>query len=207
MINKQKFRIKEDGTPYKSCFCRHPELIENYEKAITDTTQTWDCHHRLELMTTGGVVDATATDLIDWGIYYDRPADELIFLIHDEHMSLHHKGEKRSPCSEETKCKISEANKGNIPWNKGKHHPEETKRKISEASRGERNGMYGKKHSEETKIKLSEAKKGERNPNYGKSPWNKGISHSEETKRKMRENHKGTLGKHWKLVDGKRVYY
>lgn len=74
MINEMNFRIKKDGTPYKGCFCRRPELIENYDKAIADTTQTWDCHHRLELMTTGGVVDATKQDLIDWeSIMIDPP--------------------------------------------------------------------------------------------------------------------------------------
>ena len=66
---------------------------------------------------------------------------------------------------------------------KGKHHTEETRRKISEAHKG-------MKYSEEYKRKLSEAQKGRR--------------HSEETKKKMSEAKKG---KHWKLVDGKRVYY
>ena len=35
------------------------------------------------------------------------------------------------PCSEETKRKLSEANKGQIPWSKGKSLSEETKTKIS----------------------------------------------------------------------------
>ena len=38
--------------------------------------------------------------------------------------------------SEETKKKMSEAKKGNIPWNKGKHHTEETKKKLSEMFKG-----------------------------------------------------------------------
>lgn len=29
--------------------CEDPSLIENYELAINDDTQIWDCHHRLEI--------------------------------------------------------------------------------------------------------------------------------------------------------------
>ena len=59
--------------------------------------------------------------------------------------------------TEETKQKISEANKG-------KKRSEETKKKISESLKGKYGGenspMYGKHHSEETKQKISEANKG-----------------------------------------------
>jgi hypothetical protein len=48
-------------------------------------------------------------------------------------------------------------------------HSEETKRKLSEANKGENNPLYGKSRSEETKRKLSEANKGENNPLYGKT--------------------------------------
>jgi hypothetical protein len=59
--------------------------------------------------------------------------------------------------SEETKRKMSEAQKG-------KTHSEKTKRKIREANKGENHPNYGKKLSEETKRKLSEAKKGKPKP-------------------------------------------
>jgi hypothetical protein len=79
---------------------------------------------------------------------------------------------------------MSEANKGR---NKGKHFSEEHKRKISEAKKG-------KKLSEETKRKMSEAQKGR--------------TLSEETRGKMSNAQKGRYkGTHWKLVDGKRVWY
>ena len=81
-------------------------------------------------------------------------------------------GKKRGPMLEETKRKISAANKG-------KHN-----------HKGEKNGFYGRKHSEETKqqisktIKLNGKLKGENNPFYGKE-------HSEETKQKLRLAHLG----------------
>lgn len=174
MINKEVFRLKKDRTTYKRCFCRTPELIENYGKAIADDTQTWDCHHRLETHNSDGekrLVDISRAELIALNMYYDRPPEELIFLISAEHKSLHNK-------SEETRRKISEAEKG-------RHLSEEWKRKISEANRG-------KKRSEELKKRWSEAHK-------GKPTWNKGTHesgmtgkhHSEETKRKMSEARRG----------------
>lgn len=79
--------------------------------------------------------------------------------------------------------------------NKGKPRSEETRKRISEAMKGERNPMYGRSRkghsvSKETRKRISEALKGH--------------SVSEETKKKKSEALKG---KHWKLVDGKRVWY
>lgn len=73
---------------YKSVckYCKEaPTLIENYDKAINDTTQTWDCHHRLETE-----LNLSKQDLIDRDIYFNRPASELIFLTHTEHIRIHH---------------------------------------------------------------------------------------------------------------------
>lgn len=145
--------------------CEDISKIENYELAKKDDFKGWVIHHRLELVSTGAVVDSAKQDLIDWGIYYHRPADELIFLTRTEHNKLH-----KAAMSKESKRKISESNEG-------KFHSEEWKRHISES-------MRGKPLSEEHKRKLSEAHKGEKNPNYGKH-------HSEETKRKISEAMKG----------------
>ena len=111
-------------------------------------------------------------------------------------LSEAHRGKKQS---EESKRKISEALKGN-DWNKGRKRPsltEEHRRKLAEARRGKPGPMKGKHHSEETKKKISESLKGKPGTWLGRHP-------SEETKRKISEAKKG---KHWKLVDGKRVYY
>lgn len=67
--------------------------------------------------------------------------------------------------SDETKQKMSEAQKG-------KHLSEETKRKMSESKKGEKHPFYGKHLSEEAKQKLSEARKGENSPS-AKLTWEK----------------------------------
>lgn len=95
--------------------------------------------------------------------------------------------------SQESKRKLSEANKGNIPGNKGKHHSEEAKNKISEANKGRKAWNKGKPMSEEQRRKIGEANKEKKHK-----------SHSEETKQKISEAMKC---KRWKLVDGKHIYY
>lgn len=109
MVCEQYFRIKRNGEAYSNCYCRHPELIENYDKAVADATQVYEVHHRLETHTSDGerrLVELTREELIALGMYYDRPAEEFIFLTIDEHNKLHHIGMK---FSEEAKRKISEA--------------------------------------------------------------------------------------------------
>ena len=81
MINKRCFRLKKNGEPDYRCFCRHPELIENYDKAIADTTQVWDVHHRKEEF-------YSQKELIERGEYYNVPPSELIFLTHKEHCKI-----------------------------------------------------------------------------------------------------------------------
>ena len=134
-------------------YCKDYENIENYEAAKKDNFKGWRCHHRLETHTSDGerrAVYITASELKALGMYWNRPADELIFLTTSEHAKLHQKGKHRS---ENTRKKISEANKG-------KHFSEEHKRNISEGQRGEKNHNYGKPKSNETKNKLSNAFKG-----------------------------------------------
>lgn len=107
---------------------------------------------------------------------------------------------------------------GGESGNFGRKHREETKRKMSEAQRGEKNHGFGKHLSEETKEKLRKANKGKvmseeakqkiSKANKGRLPWitgkhwppemrermrerQKGVLLSEETKRKISEAHKG----------------
>ena len=122
----------------KSYCCEDLSLIENYSLAVADTTQTWDCHHRGEILPCGRY---EVKDLKKFGLYYNRPACELIFLPHDEHMSLHHKD---VPKNEATKQAISDAMTG-VP--KGPMG-EATKKAIGDA-------LKGVPLSEEHKQKLS----------------------------------------------------
>ena len=124
-------------------YCKDFKNIENYDKAVVDNFKSWHCHHRLETWTSDGkrrLVDITRKELIALDMYYDRPAEELIFLTEAEHMSLHRKG-KASPkkgiaSSEETRNKMSKALKGKRSGYKDKHHSVETKKKLSEENKG-----------------------------------------------------------------------
>lgn len=118
--------------------CEDISLIENYDLAINDKTQTWDCHHRLETE-----LNLSVSELKSNNMYYDRPACELIFLTQSDHMSLHSNGRK---LSDETRNKLSESCKGRIV-------KEETRKKISESFKG---------HivKEKTRKKISESHKG-----------------------------------------------
>ena len=94
-------------------FCKEDiSKIKNYDKAIDDTTQTWECHHMTETWW-----NCSKQDLIDNECYYGRKACELIFLTPAEHKSLHHKGKI---VSEETRKKLSESHKGKPSTHKGK---------------------------------------------------------------------------------------
>lgn len=140
-------------------FCKEDfSLIENYDKAIADTTQTWHCHHRdeVKILPSGIEVRRSVEELKEMDRYYHCPANELIFLTKEEHNRVHFKGK---PLSEELKIKIRESNKG-------KHHSKETKRKISEANKGRHFKLgkaysdfankfkehYGKTHSDDAKL-------------------------------------------------------
>ena len=81
MISKKYFRIKKRGEPYWNCYCRTPELIENYEQAIADTTQTWEVHHRLECC-------FTQKFLKEMNLYYDVQPEALIFLTQADHNKI-----------------------------------------------------------------------------------------------------------------------
>lgn len=136
-------------------FCKDYTNIENYEKAKADNFKGWCIHHRLETHNSYGerrLVNISAAELQALGMYWNRPASELIFMKHSEHTQLHQKGEDNSFY--------------------GRRHSEESKKKMSESQKGKRTGednpFYGKHHSEETRKKWSEARKGNRWFNNGK---------------------------------------
>ena len=127
---------------YAKSYCKDDiSLIENYDKAVADKEQTWDCHHRRESET-------PRKELIEIREYYNRPANELIFLTRSEHKALHN----------------TLIFKDKPSWIKGKHWPEEAKRKMSIAKKGKNRGKTpwnkGIPCSTEAKQKMSNAIKG-----------------------------------------------
>ena len=113
MINKDLSQLR--------MFCKEFTKIENYEKAVADTTQKWECHHRLEF-TINGEVAHSKDELKRLGMYYHRPYFELIFLTAKEHRFLHLSTRDRK-----------EINKKISNTLKGRPLPEERRKKISAA--------------------------------------------------------------------------
>jgi len=138
--------------------------------------------------------------VIDW---YECPDEDLN--KHEELMvevlgtlspggyNLREGGGNRGKPSEESKQKMSEAQRGEKSYMFGIPKSEEHKKKVSEAQRGDKGHWYGKKRTEETKQKLREATGGEKNPFYGKI-------HTEETKQRVGEAQLGEKNHNSKKV-------
>ena len=168
------------GNWYK--FCSEPlDKIEHYEEALAENFKGWCIHHRREIQPDGTRV--SRQELKDNGLYYDRPASELIFMRKREHHSLHNADEgnfwfgKSMP--EEVKNKISHTRlqkiaNGEIKVDTSGLHTPEVRSKISIANKkrlADKNNhpMYGKHQSEESHQKNSLA-------HIGKHWWNDGVS-------------------------------
>lgn len=92
-------------------YCIDPvEKIDGYERAKNEPGQ-FHLHHRLEEQ------GYSRKELISKGLYYERPAEELVFLTREEHVRLHHEGKTLSG---------------------------ESRKNLSEKRKGEKNPMYGK---------------------------------------------------------------
>lgn len=158
-------------------YCREDiSLIENYDKAMADDSQTWEIHHKLEThkykdrSRTEWIrrdEDVSVQELKAFDVYYNRPAKELIFMSIVEHKRLHAEGRRgHIIVSEETRRRMSEAAKRR----KTPPFTEEHKQKIRDA-------LKGRIISDETKKKISETLKGQ--------------TLSEDTRRKISEKLKG----------------
>lgn len=140
----------------KNYCCESIELIENYQLAKANNFKGWVIHHKLETHTSDGekrIVELTRFELDALGMYYNRPASELMYLTRGQHNAIHKK---------DRHCV------GNI----GRHHSDETKEKMSKVDKsymqtdayrtalqvGKAKSNY--KVSDETKKKMSESRQG-----------------------------------------------
>ena len=109
--------------------CEDISLIENYKEAI-NSNEKWECHHRLETE-----LNKSVKELKDLNLYFNRPANELIFLTKQQHDSLHLSinNMKYKPFQ----IPWNKGKKGlQICWHKDKHWDKETKEKISNTLKG-----------------------------------------------------------------------
>lgn len=185
--------------------------IEGFERMV-ESDERFAIHHRLEThrwsrkqqkwVLRDEVIPSKVLKAL--GLYYNRPAFELIYMSSSEHSKLHSSFKKG--ITEETRKKLSAATKKQ--WEQrhlnGYTVSEETKKKMSENRKGIASWNKGKtgvqSHSEETRKKISEYQKTHDNAGrFGNRPsWNKGLNvsgmsgkhHSEETKKKISESNK-----------------
>lgn len=163
--------IRHDMITDSETLCRYCSEdishIENYDKAVNDKEHLWDCHHRAEILPCGRY---SRESLIKVGLYWNRPASELIFLRHDAHMRLHHTGNEYClgrKLSDETKRKMSESQpmKREVEmtrvsdgftmtfpsqseaarWLRLNGHPKATQARVSDCANGHRATAYNAK--------------------------------------------------------------
>lgn len=135
--------------------CEDISKIYGYKEAVADKEKMWDIHHCLGLVW-------SREQLIEMGLYYNQPAERLMFVTRSQHKKLHFIS------GEETRKKMSASRKGKQP-NKGKILNDEWKKHLSESKKGRKmtekqrknisNALKGKPKSEEARKKMSEAAK------------------------------------------------
>ena len=119
----------------KKYCCEQIENIENYEEAI-QSKELYVCHHKNEID-----MNMKAYELQKLGLYWKRPANELIFLSNRYHTHIHFTNGRSpklgKPMSDSSKRKLSE--------NNGSHR-QEVRDKISK-TRIERKIGIGNKYA------------------------------------------------------------
>lgn len=125
-------------------YCKDYQNIENFMEAYKDLSETWHCHHKLEIHDD---YENSKEDLINMNLYYNRPASELIFLRASDHISLHLKGKK--PKNLET-LRIN---------NTGRKNSEESKQQMSESAKHRKKPHPGGKCFKGMKWKVVDGKR------------------------------------------------
>ena len=83
------------SVPYQILYLKSdekPSFIENYHRAYNDNFVDWEIHHKLETRGFG----YSRKELIALGLYYNRPAKELIYLKRNYHIELHKRYNERA---------------------------------------------------------------------------------------------------------------
>ena len=199
---------KEKGFDYRYyCSGEGIERVYNYHKSLREHNRSYN-EHLLRSIEKYGFEAFEVNKCLDYAFSLEELniKEKVYIQLYDSlkngyNETLGGDGTEGRPHSEETRQKISEANKGDNHPMYGKYHTEETKQKMSKIKKGENNPMHGNHHSEEAKQKIregnkgkhlsneakqkiSEAKKGENNPMYGNH-------HSNEAKQKISKARKG----------------
>lgn len=89
---KKGWRKYEEVGP-KTGYTANSALVANYEKAKADNFKNWHIHHRFETHDENGILrdkPLSVKELKEKGLYYNRPASELIWLTNSDHRLLHH---------------------------------------------------------------------------------------------------------------------
>lgn len=108
---------KENAEKY--C-CEDISKIYGYNEAVLDKENYWDCHHCLGLVW-------TQRQLIEMGLYYNQPADRLMFVTKSQHKKLHYITKQRI-VSKEARKNMSKAQQND---------PKKSKKVVQYAKNGE----------------------------------------------------------------------
>ncbi len=122
--------------------------VKKIANANRGKNRTEEFKQRMRMIHTGRIISKETRDKISTSLIKYFSENGVSQNIRSK-ISMSSKGKIRGPLSDETKNKISKANKG-------RKHTEEEKLKISLKMKGRRVslGMTGKKHSDETKKKM-----------------------------------------------------
>lgn len=91
-IQNELSRIRGRERKRSYVILEEKELVENYNLALADNFRGWQRHHRLETHNSDGekrLVEISPAELKALGMYYNRPAKELIWVTNAEHIKLH----------------------------------------------------------------------------------------------------------------------
>ena len=166
---------KEKGFDYRYyCSGEGIERVYNYHKSLREHNRSYN-EHLLRSIEKYGFKAFEVIKYLDYAFSLEElNIKEKVYiqlynsLKNGYNETLGGEGTEGRPHSEETRQKISEANKGDNHPMYGKYHTEETKQKMSKIKKGENNPMHGNHHSEEVKQKIREGNKGKHLSNEAK---------------------------------------